>query len=187
MSLSFRTARRSVSAAALAALLVLIAPRTPAVETAPEPRAAFKPVELDKAILAEIKTNSELMKNLQHLSDVIGARLTTSKNLERANNWTAEKMKSYGLENVRLEPWEVPVGWERGKASMTILSPDTGRSLMVASAGWTPGTKGKVSGPVVIVQARTKADLEKYKGKLRGAVILSGPPANVAPVTDLRY
>ena len=72
--------------------------------------------EIDQAIIAEIKSHSEIMKNLQYLSDMIGGRLTGSKNLERANNWTAEKMKSYGLENVRLEPWEIPVGWERGKA-----------------------------------------------------------------------
>ncbi len=187
MSLSVRTARLCLSAAAFLAVVVLIAPRTPAVETAPEPRAALKPVELDKTIIAEVKSNSELMKNLQYLSDVIGARLTTSRNMERANNWTAEKMKAYGLENVRLEPWEVPVGWERGKARMKILEPDTGRELMVASAGWTPGTKGKVSGPVIILKSGNKEELHKYKGKLRGAVILSRPPTRVAPVTDLNY
>ena len=187
MSLSVRTARRCVSAAALFALVALIAPRLPAVEPAPEPRDALKPVELDKAIISEVKANSELMKNLQYLSDVIGARLTTSKNMERANNWTAEKMKAYGLENVKLEPWEVPVGWERGKATMKILAPDTGRELMVASAGWTPGTKGKVSGPVIILKSGNKEELHKYKGKLKGAVILSRPPTPVAPVTDLNY
>jgi hypothetical protein len=187
MSLSQRTARRFASLAALVALLVLVAPRTPAVETAPEPRASLKPIELDKAIISEVKANSELMKNLQYLSDVIGARLTTSKNMERANNWTAEKMKAYGLENVRLEPWEVPVGWERGKATMKILSPDTGRELMVASAGWTPGTKGKVSGPVIVLKSGNREELHKYKGKLKGAVILTRPPSPVAPVTDLNY
>ena len=96
-------------------------------------------------------------------------------------------MKAYGLENVRLEPWEVPVGWERGKATMKILEPDTGRELMVASAGWTPGTKGKVSGPVIILKSGNKEELQKYKGKLKGAVILSRPPTRVAPVTDLNY
>ena len=127
------------------------------------------------------------MKNLQHLSDVIGPRLTGSKNLERANNWTAEKMKAYGLENVRLEPWEIPIGWERGKATMKIIEPDNGRYLTIASAAWTPGTQGKVTGDVVILKGRTKAELEKYKGKLKGAVVLTNAPSNVAPVTDLRY
>jgi carboxypeptidase Q len=187
MSLSVRTARRLMSAALCLALALFAVPRSAAVEIAPEPRAAIKPVELDKAIINEAKANSELMKNLQYLSDVIGARLTGSKNLERANNWTADKMKAYGLENVRLEPWEVPLGWERGKATMKILEPDTGRELMIASAGWTPGTHGKVSGPVVVLKSGTKDELQKYKGKLKGAVILSRPPTRVAPVTDLNY
>src|SRR5581483_9366809 len=46
---------------------------------------------------------------------------------------------------------------------------------------------GKVTGNVIILKERTKEALEKYKGRLRGAVILQSPPANVAPVTDLRY
>jgi hypothetical protein len=187
MSLSVRTARQYVSGIAFTLLVLLVAPRTPAEEIAPEPRTVLKPVELDRAIIAEVKNNSELMKNLQYLSDVIGARLTTSRNLERANNWTAEKMKAYGLENVRLEPWEVPLGWERGKASMKIVQPDTGRELLIAAAGWTPGTKGKVSGPVVVLKSGNKEELQKYKGKLKGAVILTRPPTKVAPVTDLNY
>src|SRR5687768_8012262 len=69
---------------------------------------ALAPAELDQALLAEVKAGSEVAKNLQHLSDVIGPRLTGSRQLERANNWTAEVMKKYGLENVKLEPWEMP-------------------------------------------------------------------------------
>jgi hypothetical protein len=44
-----------------------------------------------------------------------------------------------------------------------------------------------VVGDVVILTARSKADLEKYKGKLKNAIILRGEPAKVAPVTDLSY
>jgi len=183
---------------AFAALVITILPtHTPAIDNAPMPRVASRAtpsvgeiktaVDLDRAIITEIKERSELMKNLQYLSDEIGARLTGSKNAERANNWTAEKMKEYGLENVRLEAWEIPVGWERGRASMKIIEPNTGRELIIASRAWTPGTNGKVTGPVVILKGRTKAELEKYKGKLKGAVILQSAPANVAPVTDLRY
>jgi carboxypeptidase Q len=187
MSLSAHSARRRLSAVAFLALALFVTPWTPAAETAPSPRSPIAPADFDKAIIAEVKARSELMKNLQYLSDVIGARLTGSKNLERANHWTAEKMKSYGLVNVRLEPWEIPLGWERGKATMKIIEPETGRELMIASAGWTPGTNGKVTGPVVILKSGNKADLQKYKGKLKGAVILTRPPSQVAPVTDLRY
>jgi carboxypeptidase Q len=144
-------------------------------------------LELDTKIIDDAQKTSEIMKNLGYLSDVIGPRLTGSANLKHANEWTAEVMKSYGLSNVHLEPWEIPVGWERGTATMKLLEPDNGRSLTVASAGWSPGTKGKLVSDVVVINARTKADLEKYRGKLKNAVILRGEPAKVAPITDLTY
>lgn len=157
------------------------APRAPGATAAPSAAA-----ELDQKIIAEAKEHSQVMANLQHLSDVIGPRLTGSANLERANRWAEEKMKAYGLVNVRLEPWEIPVGWERGTVNMKLLEPNT-RPLLAAAAGWSPGTKGKVTGPVVVLNARTKEELEKYKGKLKNAIVLRTPPSNVAPVTDLNY
>lgn len=149
---------------------------------------SMSPTDLDKAIMADIKSNSELMKNLEYLSDVIGPRLTGSKGAEKANKWTADKMREYGLENVKLESWEIPVGWERGRASMVIVEPETSRWLNVASYAWTPGIKGgKVTGEVVILRGRNKDDLKAYKGKLKNAVILTRPPSNPAPITDLTY
>lgn len=164
-----------------------------AADTAPAPRPAkqaartLSAAELDHALMDEVKTNTELMKNLEYLSDVIGPRLTGSKGLERANEWAAGKMKEYGLENVRLEPWEIPVGWERGKVSMTIVDPDTRVRCLAAAVGWTPGMKGKVVGEVVLLHANRKADLEKYKGKLKNAVVITTAPTSVAPITDLSY
>lgn len=165
----------------------------PPAEPAPMPRAvAAKPADtpaaaLDRKVLAEVKDRSQIMANLAHLSDSIGSRLTGSPGLEAANKWTAAKFTEYGLEDVHLEPWEIPVGWTRGTATMTMVSPTPGRQLLVASRGWSPGTKGKVSGPVVVADIRTKADLAKYKGKLKNAIILRGKPADVAPVTDMNY
>jgi len=43
------------------------------------------------------------MQNLQYLSDVIGPRLTGSSAARRANDWTLERFKAYGLE-AHLEP-----------------------------------------------------------------------------------
>ncbi len=144
-------------------------------------------LELDTKIIADAQKTSEIMKNLEYLSDVIGPRLTGSNNVKHANEWTAEVMKKYGLQNVHLEPWELPIGWERGTAYMKIIDPDNGRTLTVASAGWAPGTKGKIVCNVVAINARNKADLEKYKGKLNGAVVLMREPTKVAPITDLNY
>lgn len=185
---------RSRAVLAATTLLALVAAVVPPIGAAdPAPAAAVKVAramtapELDKALLDEVKANAEIMKNLQHLSDVIGPRLTGSKQLERANHWTAELMKKYGVENVRLEPWEIPYGWERGTASLKVVEPDTKVSCIVAAWGWTPGTKGKVTGPVVVLKATNMDELNSYKGKLKNAVIMTSPPQNVAPVTDTSY
>ncbi len=154
-------------------------PRSPGAEVAVSPA-----VELDRQVIAAVTKGSHLMTDLKYLSDDIGPRLTGSANLELANKWTKGKMEEYGLENVHLEPWEIPVGWERGTASLKLLDGSTVRPLLAASAGWLPGTKGKLAGPVVMIDAKTKADLEKYKGKLKNAVILRSPPATLAPITD---
>jgi len=159
-------------------------------ETAPAPRsftARVSAAELDQSVVREVKDHAEIMRNLLHLSDVIGSRLTGSKNLQKANEWAAERMKAYGLENVKLEPWEIPAGWERGHATMRLVEPDNGRWLTVASRGWTPATKGKIMGDVVYLKIRTRDDMKAYKGKLKDAIVLLTPPAQVAPVTDTRY
>ncbi len=174
---------RFLVTAALGGLcLLLLRSDASTAEVAPPPHAPA--AGTDRFLLAEVKARSEIMKNLEYLSDRIGGRLTGSANLEKANRWTAEKMKDYGLENVRLEPWEVPYGWERGKAEMKLIEPNTGRTLLIASRGWVPGTKGKVTGDVVLLKARNKADLQAYKGKLKNAVVLLSAPANVRPVID---
>jgi hypothetical protein len=152
-------------------------------EVAPDPHSS--PTDVDRALMAEIQARSELMKNLEYLSDRIGCRLTGSASAERANKWAAEKLKAYGLENVRLDAWEIPYGWERGRAEMKLVEPDTGRPLLIASRGWSPGTNGKITADVVLLKARNKDDLQAYKGKLKNAVVLLTPPAKIAPVTDL--
>jgi hypothetical protein len=152
----------------------------------PAAAAKLSPVELDQKIMAEIKDRSEIMKNLGYLSDTIGHRLTGSKSLVTANNWTAEVMKKYGLENVRLEPWEIPIGWQRGHVNMTLKTPRE-QTLLACSAGWSPSTKGKVAGPVVVLDVKKKEDLDKYKGKLKNAIVIQSPPSNVPQVKDAVY
>nr|UXE44374.1 hypothetical protein Hi04_10k_c2220_00007 [uncultured bacterium] len=139
-------------------------------------------VALDKRIIDAAPKDTQIMKNLQYLSDQIGPRLTGSESLHRANEWAAEMMKSYGLENVHQEGWEVPTGWERGTAWARVVEPNNGRSLTIASQAWSPGTKGRVVGDVVVIEARTSQDLDKYRGKLKNAIILRGKPADVPSI-----
>src|SRR5215471_5129431 len=77
----------------------------------------------DAQIIGEIRDHSELMDNLEYLSDRVGPRLTGSARLKQANDWTAEMFKKYGLTNVHLEAYTIPHAWTRGKAEARIISP----------------------------------------------------------------
>src|SRR6266404_5122268 len=134
----------------------------------------------DAQILGEIRDHSEAMPNLEYLSDNIGPRLTGSPQLKQANDWTADQMKKYGLVNVHLEPWTIAHSWTRGTAKARIVAPAE-HALTIASAGWAPGTPGAVRGPVVYVDAKTKEDLTKFRGKLKGVVVIYQEPASLSP------
>ena len=142
-------------------------------------------VALDRKVMEAAKSGPELMANLTHLCDEIGPRLTGSANLKRACEWAQKKMKKYGLENVHLEPWALPEGWERGPARARLLDPDTGVNLTVASYAWTPGTPGKIEGDVVFIKAANAQELQAYRGKLKGAIVLDGAPKVLVPVEEI--
>ena len=147
---------------------------------APPPDDSSEFAAADAQILSEIHDHSEAMQNLEYLSDNIGARLTGSPQLKQANEWTAEQMKKYGLVNVHLEPWTVAHSWTRGTAKARIVAPAE-HPLTIASAGWSPSTPGVIRGPVVYFDAKTKADFDKFRGKLKGAVVIYQEPAVLSP------
>lgn len=127
-----------------------------------------------QSIIAIERDDSHVMQTLEYLSDQIGPRLTGSDRMKRANEWTAEQMKASGLENVHLEEYTIPRGWERGPVEAKILP--TGLSIPAVQMAWTPGTKGKITAPVVLLTADSEEGLAAYRGKLKGAIILVGKP-----------
>lgn len=146
----------------------------------PMPDEANPLAAADSQILNEISEHSEVMQNLEYLSDEIGPRLTGSPQLKRANDWTAGIMRKYGLVNVHLEPWTIAHSWARGTAVARIVAP-TEHPLTIASAGWAPGTNGVVRGPVVYFDAKKKEDFEKFRGKLKGAIAIYQEPESLSP------
>ena len=134
----------------------------------------------DAQILREIHEHSEVMENLEHLSDAIGPRLTGSAQLKQANEWTAEMFRKYGLANVHQEPWTIAHAWTRGAAHARIVKPAE-HPLTIAAAGWSPSTAGVVRGPVVYFDAKKKEEYEKFRGKLKGAVVIYQEPSSLSP------
>lgn len=147
--------------------------------------AAGKEPDPDQRIIDEIESGSELMPNLEYLSDLLGPRLTGSETLRRANEWAAQKLREYGAVNVHQEAWTLGRSWTRGRAEAKIVKPAEHR-LSVASYGWTVGTKGVIRGPVVYVNANKPQDLEPFKGKLQGALVILYEPRELeAPVNPV--
>lgn len=110
------------------------------------------------------------MTTLRELTDGFGGRVTGSPTYQRSAEWAAAKFRSYGIQNVKLEPFTIPAGWQRGVASGVLVSPMT-RPLNVASLGWSPSTPaGGVQGTIVVV---SDVSADKLKPEtLRGKIVL---------------
>lgn len=144
---------------------------------------------IDDRVLAQIKAegfqNSKAMETVGYLTDVFGPRLTNSQNLKNAKSWMRDKMISFGFDNVQIEPWgSWGKEWDLERFSAQMTAPTYDR-LIAYPLAWTPSTGGVVSGEPVIVSVSNAADLEKYKGKLKGAIVMNGrfpfnPPASRA-------
>jgi carboxypeptidase Q len=122
---------------------------------------------------------SQVMQTLSYLSDVIGPRLTASPNMKRACNWTQDTLASWGLQNAHLEAWgPFGRGWSLKRFSAQVTEPQD-IPLIAYPKAWSPSTNGAVTGDVVFLDAKTEADLEKYKGKLKGAIVMTAPMREV--------
>ncbi len=153
---------------------------------------------------------SQVMQTLSYLSDVIGPRLTASPNAKRANEWTRDRLTSWGLQNGHLEAWgpfgrgwtlkrfsaqitepqdipliAYPKAWSPGikvMPAMAAAAPAKGKQKMMAPAA--PQPSSVVTADVIYLDARNEADLEKYKGLLKGKIVLISPTVEVKALFD---
>jgi Predicted aminopeptidases len=139
------------------------------------------PKEVIDKIRDEGLNRSQVMQTLSYLSDVIGQRLTGSPSLKHANEWTKESLTKWGLQNAQLVAWgPFGRGWELKDFKAEVVSPYTIPVIAYPKA-WSPSTKGTVTSDVVFLDAKTDADLEKYKGKLNGKIVLVSDPRELKP------
>ena len=122
---------------------------------------------------------SQVMQTLSYLTDVIGPRLTASPNMKRANEWTRDQMIKWGLQNAHLEPWgPFGRGWALKRFSAQVSEPQA-IPLIAYPKAWSPGTNGVITADVVYVDAKNEAELEKYRGQLKGKIILTSATREV--------
>ena len=123
---------------------------------------------------------SQVMQTLSYLSDVIGPRLTASPGMKRANDWTRDQLTKWGLQNAHLESWgPFGRGWSLKRFSAQVTEP-TAFPVIAYPKAWSPGLTAPLTADVVYVDAKTEADLDKFKGKLNGKIVFTAPLRDVA-------
>ena len=148
----------------------------------PAPKVYEAPRETIDKIKEEGLKNSQVMPTLSYLTDVIGPRLTNSPGMKRANEWTRDTMAKWGLQNARLESWgPFGRGWSLKSFTAQVTSPQLIPVIAYPKA-WSPSTKGVVTSEVVFLDAKTDADFEKYKGKLKNKIVLVSPVRQLAAI-----
>src|SRR2546421_7277654 len=149
------------------------------------PVLAYSEEPVDLAMVHRIKAeafeNSKVMDHEFYLTDVYGPRLAGSPNYQAAGDWVMKRLKEYGLTNVHEETWAFGRGWTYSKFAGHMIEPQY-QPLIGFPLAWTPGTEGAVQGQAIYAPMTTDADLDKFKGKLKGKIVLTMRTKDLAMV-----
>ena len=136
---------------------------------------------VDHEMVARIREEgfqrSQLADTLSYMTDVLGARLTLSDDMKRAQRWAMGEMERIGLRDTVIEPFmDYGVSWDNEYVSLHMIEPDY-QPMVGYPLTHTPGTEGRLRLQVVRADVRTPDDLEPLRGRLSGKAVLSTPPA----------
>src|SRR5690242_12371110 len=152
------------------------------------PRQAQQPQWIHPSVVQRIRTealeHSRIPETAEILTDEFGARLSGSPGLKRAEEWIVRTLSGEGIE-AHLELW-VPFGrgWELSELRARMTAPQYSPLIAYAKA-WSGGTNGAIAGGAIYLgAATTESDLAKFRGKLRGKIVLFAPPRILQPNFD---
>lgn len=127
---------------------------------------------------------SQAMELVWYMTDVYGPRGGNSPSYNQATQWAKKKFEEWGSENVKLDPYaEIGMPWECTFNSVHMNTPQY-LPLIAYAVSHTRGTNGKVISNAVYVNTQeifSETDLQKYRGKLRGKIVLTMPLAPIKP------
>lgn len=116
-------------------------------------------------------SNSKVMEHAFYLTDVSGPRLNNSQGYLKAANWAKNKLTEWGLD-AKLEAWgDWGKGWDLQRSYLAMTAPYY-KPLIAFPKAWCSGSNGLQNADIIIVSAKDSVELDTYKGKLRGKVIL---------------
>ena len=139
------------------------------------------PSLVDWAMVARIREeglqHSKVMEYESYIVDVLGARLTLSRDMQRAQVWALDEMKKMGLSQVNSEAYmDYGVTWDNEYVSAHMVAPDY-MPLNAYPVAYTSSTLGKINADAIVVDLQSKEDFEIYRGKLKGKAVLISSPA----------
>lgn len=144
----------------------------------------FSQIEkIDTVMINKIKVeglnNSKVMETMSWLTDVYGPRLTWSPEYKKAGEWAKSELEKIGLSNVHFEKWgPMGKGWTLKKFSANIVN-NNPFPLHAFPKAWSPSTKGTLKADLVYFDVKSEEDFEKYRGKLKGTVVLLSEPREI--------
>lgn len=147
--------------------------------------------DVDLAAIQRIRTeafqHSAVMEHAFWLTDVHGPRLTNSPGHRRAGAWVVDRLSSLGLQNVAMEPAEFSGrSWRVTHYEGHLIDPSYA-PLVGMPLAYTTGTNGRVQGAPVMAVIDSDRDLDAWRGRLRGRIVLIEPvkpqPLLAAPLS----
>ena len=130
----------------------------------------------------ECSDGGKVMEILSMLTDVNGPRLTNSRGYRKAAQYAKRTMESWGLKNVHFDFWDETFGrgWELKKFNLSQIEP-TYTPLIAYPKAWSPGIKRTLKAEVVYLDIVKETDIERYRGKLKGKIVLFSLPVSSRP------
>lgn len=126
---------------------------------------------------AEVQQHAKAYVTLEEATSTIGHRLTGSENGKRAEEYTYNKFREYGFDDVAYQEFEV-TAWSRGSISVQI----DGDSVPAVTLGHSP-VQADVSGEMIDVGSGLESDYQGKADAVKGKIafcyigVLPGSPA----------
>jgi carboxypeptidase Q len=148
--------------------------------------AAQEPI--DRATLARIRdeglNRSQVAETFNHLTNVVGPRLTGTPAYKQAADWVEGRFKAYGLKGIHQETFPFGRGWTLKKFVFEMTEPRY-MPLIGYPEAWTPSTKGELlAAPVYIGDLTDSTAVRAQAAKLKGAIVLGTQPQDRFITTD---
>jgi Iap family predicted aminopeptidase len=140
-------------------------------------------LEILGAVCGDIWLNSRALADVTELCDGYGNRFAGSESERRARDYIEERFRSYGLDNVTIEPCRY-TSWQRGPCRFEILTPRK-RELVAVSMVHAPATPlSGLEGEMIVVGQGTREEFEELGDAVRGkiAVMTLGSPPGIPPL-----